>query len=145
MDDIFGADEPTVELLILADHVEVVHGKLYMMGGGWENITVHDFESPVTLNLAVSVLVPWNATNRQHTISVAVQDADAETVANVEGNIVAGRPAHIEHGSTQRSMMSMILPVLFPAPGTYVITASVNEEIGKRLTFRAIAAHSHTH
>jgi len=141
MDDIPSFDEPAVEFLILADHVEAIHGKLYMMGGGWENIAVHDFESPVTLEIAVSVDVPWNATNRPHTISVSVQTADAEILANVDGNIVAGRPATIEHGASQRTMLSMKIPVTFPSAGTYVVVASLNEVPAKRVTFRAIPAH----
>ena len=76
MEDVFGFDEPTVEFVILADHVEAVHGKLYMMGGGWENISVHDFEAPITLQIAASVQVPWNATNRQHLIRVEIQTVD---------------------------------------------------------------------
>jgi uncharacterized protein DUF6941 len=141
MDDIPSFDEPTVEFLILADHVEAIHGKLYMMGGGWENIAVHDFESPVTLEIAVSVDVPWNATNRPHTISVSVQTADGEILANVDGNIVAGRPATIEHGASQRTMLSMKIPVTFPSAGTYVVVAGLNEVPAKRVAFRAMPAH----
>jgi hypothetical protein len=141
MDDLPSFDEPEVEFLILADHVEAIHGKLYMMGGGWENIAVHDFELPVTLEMAVSVDVPWNATNRPHTISVSVQTADGEILANVDGNIVAGRPATIEHGASQRTMLSMKIPVTFPIAGTYVVVASLNEAPAKRVTFRAIPAH----
>ena len=48
--------EPTIEFVILAEHAEVIHGKLYLMGGGWENITVQDFAAPVVLPLAVSLL-----------------------------------------------------------------------------------------
>jgi hypothetical protein len=135
-------DDPTVEFLILADHVEAVHGKLYMMGGGWENIAIHDFESPVTLEMAVSVQVPWNATNKPHPISVTVETADGEILGEVGGNILAGRPATIEHGATQRTMLAMKIPVTLPEPGTYVIVATLNDEVAKRVTFRALAAHA---
>ena len=30
---------PEIEWLILADEAELVNGKLYMMGGGWDRIT----------------------------------------------------------------------------------------------------------
>lgn len=141
MEDLPNFDDPTVEFLILADHVEAVHGKLYMMGGGWENIAVHDFEDPVTLEIAVSVQIPWNATNRPHTVSVSVQTVDGETLGAADGNIVAGRPANIEHGASQRTMLAMKMPVNLPEPGTYVILATVNEEAGERVTFRALPAH----
>ena len=137
-------DEPTVEFLILADHVEAIHGKLYMMGGGWETIGVHDFDEPVQLSLAVGVQVPWNATNRPHTLRVDVQTADAETLADVDANIVAGRPPHIEHGASQRTILAMTIPAILPSPGTYVVVASLNGVVGKRVTFRAQSAH-HPH
>ena len=141
METIPNFDDPSVEFVVLADHVEAVHGKLYMMGGGWENIAVHDFESPVTLEIAVSVLVPWNATNKPHPISVTVETADGEVLGSVDGNILAGRPPTIEHGATQRTMLAMKMPVTLPDAGTYVVVATLNEEVGKRVTFRAIPAH----
>jgi hypothetical protein len=142
MDDILGFDQPEVEFLILADYVEAMHGKVYMMGGGWENIAVHDFESPVTLEIAVAVQVPWNATNKPHPISVTVETADGEILGAVDGNILAGRPANIEHGASQRTMLAMKIPVTLPLPGTYVVVATLNEEVAKRVTFRALAAHA---
>lgn len=141
METIPNFDDPSVEFVVLADHVEAVHGKLYMMGGGWENIAVHDFESPVTLEIAVSVLVPWNATNKPHPIAVTVETADGEVLGAVDGNILAGRPATIEHGATQRTMLAMKIPVTLPDAGTYVVVATLNEVVGKRVTFRAIPAH----
>ncbi|MBV9279281.1 MAG: hypothetical protein JOZ41_04300 [Chloroflexi bacterium] len=145
MDDILGFDQPEVEFLILADYVEAMHGKVYMMGGGWENIAVHDFEAPVTLQAAVGVQVPWNATNRPHTISVEIQTEDGETLATVDGNILAGRPPTMEHGASQRTIFAMKIPVLFPAPGTYVVASQINETPAKRVTFRALAAHPPAH
>ena len=77
--------EPEIEFLILADHVEAVNGKVYMMGGGLEHIGVVDFQSPVLLGLAVGISVPWNATNREHQVSITVQNADAMSLAALDG------------------------------------------------------------
>jgi hypothetical protein len=49
MDDMWGNDGPQIEFLILAEHVEVIHGKLYLMGG-WETMHVAGFDAPVTLS-----------------------------------------------------------------------------------------------
>lgn len=142
MEGVPGLDEPAVEFLILADYVEAVHGKLYMMGGGWENIGVHDFEVPVQLSVAVAVQIPWNATNRTHTLAVEVQTADGEVLESVGTSIVAGRPPHIEHGSSQRTALAFKIPVVLAGPGTYVVEARLNDAIGRRATFAARPVYS---
>jgi hypothetical protein len=134
------ATEPRVEFLILADQVEALNGKLYMMGGGWEKLTVLDFTAPVPLGIAVSIVVPWNASNQQHTVELSVQTADAETLANVTGQFSVGRSAEVEQGASQRSMVALKLPVILPEPGRYVVAARINEGEETRVTFRAIAA-----
>src|SRR5438552_10646637 len=115
--DMLDDDEPTIEFVILAQHAEVIHGKLYMMGGGWENITVHDFEAPVILPLAVSILVPWPATNRPHTVDISIQSADAEVLAEQHRHLTVRRPADIEAGTGQRSMLVLRVPVRAPGTG----------------------------
>ena len=118
--------EPTIEFVILAEHAEVIHGKLYLMGGGWENITVHDFQAPVVLPLAISILIPWPATNRPHTVDIAIQSADAEVLAEQHRHLTVGRPADIEPGTSQRSLLVLRVPVTLPAPGRYVALAGIN-------------------
>ncbi len=53
-----------IEWLILADAAEIVNGKLYMMGGGWNRITANS-ELPLTksFGISISVTVPWSHTN----------------------------------------------------------------------------------
>jgi hypothetical protein len=132
-------DEPTIEFVLLAEHAEVIHGKLYLMGGGWENITVQDFGAPVVLPLAVSILVPWPATNRPHTVDISIQSADAAVLAEVGRRLTVGRPADIEPGTSQRSMMVLRVPVTLPGLGRYVAIASINGTPDARVAFRALA------
>src|ERR671935_99332 len=138
----WGNDESTIEFVILAEHVEAIHGKLYMMGGGWDNITVHDFQAPLILPLAVSILVPWPATNRPHTVRISIQSADAEVLAELDRRLTVGRPAEIEPGMSQRSLLVLRVPVRVPGPGRYVAIASVNGASEAGVTFPAPAAHS---
>ena len=52
-----------------------------------------------------------------------------------------GRPADIEPGTSQRSLLVLRVPVRLPGPGRYVAIASVNGASEARVTFRALAAH----
>jgi hypothetical protein len=143
MDEVWGGAEPEAEFLILAEHVEAIHGKLYMMGGVWETIHVATFDMPVTLSLAVSILVPWNATNRQHSVDVSVQTADGDTLTAEGRQVMVGRPAHIEPGTSQRTLLVLQLTPVLPGPDRYVVVAAVNDAPQKRVSFRAVPAHIH--
>ncbi len=134
------SDQPEVEFLILADRAEVLNGKLYMMGGGWEQIGVTDFSAPVPVSLTVSIQVPWHATNRQHTWGLSVQTQDGADLTELEGNFALGRPPLLEEGASQRAMFAMMLPVTLPSAGTFVIVARINGEESRRIRFRALAA-----
>lgn len=135
--------EPEIEFLILADHAEAVNGKLYMMGGGLEHIGVVDFQSPVFLGLAVGILVPWNATNREHQVSVTVQNADAVPLAALDGQFNVGRPPTIEVGGSQRTIIAAKISVTLSVEGTYVVVGYVNGHPGPPVTFRAVALAHH--
>src|SRR5262249_54509042 len=58
-DDLQTLNEPIVEFFILADYAEAVNGKLYMMGGGWDQSFVKDFSQPVSFSFAIGIQVPW--------------------------------------------------------------------------------------
>jgi hypothetical protein len=87
------------------------NGKLYMMGGRWDSITVQDFQALLVLPLAVSILGPWLATNRPHTVAISIQSADAAVLAEQHRHLAVGRPAEIEPGTSQRSLLAARQPV----------------------------------
>src|SRR6478672_178282 len=92
-----------LEWLILADGAQVVDGKLYLLGGGWDIITVNTgFPTQKHLAVAASFRVPWLETNEKHQIEIEIADADGGSVAKVEGQVIVGRPAGIPVGQTQR-------------------------------------------
>ena len=67
--------------------------------------------------------------------------ACAEVLAELERRLTVGRPADIEPGTSQRSLLVLRVPVRLPGPGRYVAIASVNGTSEARVTFRALAAH----
>ena len=62
-----------VEWLIIADAAQVVGGKLYLMGGGYDRVTLPK-EPPATHNMAVAVAfrVSWHETNVKHDFELEV-------------------------------------------------------------------------
>jgi hypothetical protein len=119
---------PLVEFLLLADRAEAMNGKLYVMGGGWERITTPGPGAAVTISFAVSILVPWNATNRDYSLVITILDADGQPIDfKVDGTLTTGRPPDAIQGQPQRVMLAMpSVPVAFPRGGRYEAIASIN-------------------
>ena len=130
----------SIDFLLVANHVEVINGLLYVSGGGW---TEH--RRPMTpqgpalshLGIGVSVLVPWTATNQAHTLKIVVEDEDATPLLSIDGQINVGRPPTLPAGSEQSVLLGFPLNIQFPHAGTYRAIASVEESgASKHWTFR---------
>jgi hypothetical protein len=124
----------------LADAAEVVNNKLYLIGGGWETLTV-SAALPILHPCAVAVAfrVPWNETNQQHTIEIAIDDQDGTELAQVQGLIEVGRPAGIPLGKAQRVQMAIKLALPLQRLGTYVVTARIEGQEARRTEFYVVA------
>ncbi|MCL4370384.1 MAG: hypothetical protein M1380_05700 [Chloroflexi bacterium] len=131
-------DQPSVDFLILADRAEAVNGKLYMMGGGWDRISVADFSQPQTLSLAMGILVPWNATNTNHNLAVRIETQDATELVAMGLSFNAGRPPTLRPAESQRLVLAFQLALTLPAPGTYVVSALIGDHECKRVVFYAL-------
>jgi len=129
-----------VDFLLLANHVEIVNGLLYTSGAGWT-----DHRRPVFppgspphvshLGVAVSVSVPWSETNQPHVLVVQIEDADANSIARVEGCLNVGRPPSLPVGASQPVMFGFAIDVEFPHAGAYQITAAVDDGEPKHWPF----------
>jgi hypothetical protein len=133
-------ETPTVDFLILADRAEAVNGKLYMMGGAWEHLYVQDLTQPNLISLAVGVLVPWNATNKQHQIRIVIEDSDGQQIGfQAEAGFAVGRPPWADVGVIQRVVIAIpTIPVTIPQLGNYALKAEINGEFVKRVVFRVM-------
>jgi hypothetical protein len=129
-----------VEWLILADAAQVVGNKLYLLGGGWDLLTVNTgFPVRQRCALAASFRVPWNETNVRHAVEIVIATEDQQEVAKVQAQVEVGRPAGIIPGVDQRSQFALDLNLEFKEPGTFVIIASVEGEEQARTYFRVAA------
>ena len=133
-------DQPDVDFLILADRAESIGGKLYMMGGVWDQIGVIDFSKPVLFSIALGILIPWNATNIDHKLHVHLLDEDGNQLFGVEGGFKTGRPPQLAPGSAQHSVLALNISPVLPATGTYRVEATINEAATRTTSFYAFQA-----
>lgn len=130
-------DQPEVDFLILADHAESVNGKLYLMGGAWDQIGVIDFAKPVTFSIALGILIPWNATNQDHQLQVHLLDEDGTRLFRMEGGFRAGRPPQLPQGGAQHNVLAITASAVLPKPGVYSVEATINDGERRTTSFSA--------
>ena len=130
---------PYVDFVIVADRAEAVNGKLYMMGGGWDRLSVADFAQPVQFHIALGVVVPWTATNNQHPVQVELQNEDGATLEpRLEVGILVGRPPEAIPGQSFRAIVTVAASFLLPRPGAYALIATIGSGEGRRAVFHAV-------
>ncbi len=130
-----------VEWLILCDAAQVVGGKLYLLGGGWDVLNVAGaFPTQQRLTIAAAFNVPWTETNRRHEVLIEIADEDGAGLGTIQGQVELGRPPGLPEGSDQRAQLSAEVAVTFARPATFSIIARVNGQEGKRLSFRVVPA-----
>lgn len=128
-----------VEWIILADSAEVVNNKLYLIGGGWDSLTLNSSLPKLhPCAIAVSFKVPWNETNQQHNIEIVVADQDGAQLASLEGQIEVGRPPGIPLGQAQRVQMSMQVMLPLSQLGTHVIIVRIEGQDARTVNFNVV-------
>ena len=68
---------PTIDVALLADAVQAVRGKLFVLGGGWDTLWVRSFPArhpSMAIGLRLRVPSSWRADVLD--LSVDLQDAD---------------------------------------------------------------------
>jgi hypothetical protein len=127
-----GPDGISLDYLVVADAAEVVGGKLYLLGGGWDRMLVPQVPGPpaVPFAVALGINVPWNLTNRKLGFSVDVQDADGGQVAQLAaGEFEVGRPLGLRPGTSQRFQIAMPARPEFGGAGRYAIRCAIDGEV----------------
>src|SRR5438128_2093163 len=108
--------------MMLADHVQVSEGKLFISGGGW----AIGGPGPIQCGVALLFHVPWDFTNRKIRFGVQLLDDDGRPViqagplgdqpVQVGGEFEVGRPAGVKPG-TDINVPLAFNTVLQLAPG----------------------------
>jgi hypothetical protein len=127
---------------LLCDYADEVGGKLYIMGGGWSQVGAN---APLTLALAVKLLIPWDQTNRPHAMRTELVTEDGVPVeqngnpVQVEGQVEVGRPPGITPGTPIDAPIALRFNGLVLAPGRYRWNFQINDETIASASFATVA------
>jgi hypothetical protein len=137
----------------LADSAEVVQGKIYALGAGWNTIYVRNFPAiHRRLAVASTVHVPFTATNTSHKFELklvtedgvdhpigmrADSDGKPVPVRAMGGEFTLGRPPLLVDGDEQVACFAFTIDGMrFNEPGMFSWVISVDGEEESRLPMR---------
>jgi hypothetical protein len=127
--------------MVLCDYAEVVGGKIYIMGGGWDQLRAN---APAPVAVALLVTVPWDQTNVQHELVLALTDEDGHEVSLggpepivQKAQFEAGRPPGVTPGTGQTAPLAFRFPVLPLPVGGYAFVLTIDGAEKARVSFRA--------
>jgi hypothetical protein len=131
---------PSVDFALLADAVQVVQGKLYVLGGGWDTLFVRGVPARYpALGVGLRVRVPWSYTDRGLVIGIDLQDEDGGRVLPgppISQGVRVNRPSGIPEGSDVGIARSFTFNNLtFPSEGAYSFVISIDDDVASRLRF----------
>ena len=124
------AEKERLEWLFLADGAQIAGNKLYLLGAGWDMVSINaGFPAHLHMALAAAFRVPWTATNEKHTFEITIVNEDRnETLVSMAGEFEVGRPPGIPAGSAQRSQIAAEMMAEFQSAGQYVVRVRLNGE-----------------
>ena len=129
-----------VDFALLADAVQAVQGKLFILGGGWHTLYVSSFPARhPSLAIGLRVKVPWSAIGASMRIAVELQDADGAEL------LPGGQVVHVVNvsrrsGKMDRADIGLVRSftfnnLQFENAGDYSFVISVDDEVSARLRF----------
>ena len=131
---------PGVDVALLADAVQAVRGKLFILGGGWDTLWVQRFPArhpSLAIGLRLRVPVSWASDSLK--LSVELQDADGRSLLPHPLSHDIAMPPRSQH-PPDASDFGLIRSftfnnLMFESEGSYSFVISVDDEPVSRLRF----------
>ncbi|MCI0425057.1 MAG: hypothetical protein L0Z49_10035 [Actinobacteria bacterium] len=131
---------PTVDVALLADAVQAVRGKLFILGGGWDTLWVQRFPARhPSLAIGLRLRVPVSWAGDEIRLAVELQDADGRALlprALAHDIRLPGPGQHLPNATDFGLIRSFTFNnLMFQAEGSYSFVISVDDEPVSRLRF----------
>jgi hypothetical protein len=137
---------PSIDVALLADAVQAVRGKLFVLGGGWDTLWVRSFPArhpSMAIGLRLRVPTSWRADVLD--LSVDLQDADGAPLLTkpLSHQVKLPPNPHTSPATDFGVVRSFTFNnLLFSAEGSYSFVISVDGEPVSRLRFMVRARPS---
>ena len=124
-----------IEYLLTADFAEVINGKTYIMGAGWDRLTPPRYPAPIKMGIAVGVRVPFLESNMPHRLTVTLK-AEGHEYFRMEGDLETGRQPG-NRGDATLVPMAVNAAITLGGPQRLELIAEVDGRSMRRITIRA--------
>ena len=131
---------PSVDVALLADSVQAVRGKLFVLGGGWDTLWVPRLPArhpSLAIGLRLRVPVSWHSDSLR--LSVELQDADGKALLPRPLAHDIKLPANAPHppGASDFGLIRSFTfnNLRFDSEGAYSFVISVDDEPVSRIRF----------
>lgn len=131
-------ERTSIDLLLTGDYAEVVAGKLFVMGGGWDKFAPPAYPAQMRVGIATGIRVPYLEANIPHHFSVALTKGDGGELFKVEGDLETGRSPGSRGESTFVPFAANLISTI-EGPQVLELVARVDDSV-RRLSIRAADA-----
>lgn len=128
-------DHTEIDYLLTSDFAEVVNGKTYLMGAGWDSVSPATYPAEIKLGIAVGVRVPFLESNMPHHITIVLR-AESNDYFRMEGDLETGRRPGAR-GESALVPIAVNTRIVLTEPQTLELTAEVDGRSIRRITIRA--------
>ncbi len=137
MNDTVLIEGTSIDFLLTADFAEVVQGKVYLMGAGWDKFAPPAYPAVMRIGLAAGIRVPYLESNVPHHLSVTLRSGDGEDLFKIEGDLETGRPPG-SRGESVLVPLAVNAQVNVSAPQLMELVAEVDGRSTRRISIRAV-------
>lgn len=133
---------PSVDVALLADSVQAVRGKLFILGGGWDTLWVRSFPARhPSLAIGLRLRIPTSWGGDAIRLAVELQDADGSPVFPQPLTQQIRIPSGSDPETTDLGLVRSFTfnNLVFAREGSYSFVISVDNEPVSRLRFRVRA------
>lgn len=131
--------EPSVDIALLADAVQASQGKLFVLGGGWDVLTVRSLPARhPSMGIGLRVRVPWGWRGERVQLEVELQDQDGGSVlpGSLKAPVPVRRPDHLPEGQDLTVVRALTFTnIVFRNEGAYSFVISIDDDVKERLRF----------
>jgi hypothetical protein len=126
----------TIDYLLVADYAEVIGGKSYIMGAGWDRFSPASYPAQLKLGIGVGIRVPYMQANVSHHLTVMLRNSDGLEILKIEGDLETGR-APGSRGESMLVPLAANAQVMIDGSQLLELVAQVGEST-KRVNIRAL-------
>ncbi|MEO8570855.1 MAG: hypothetical protein ABI553_04075 [Chloroflexota bacterium] len=137
-DDLLEPSHALIDFLLVADYAEVIGGKSYIVGAGWDRFSPPSYPAPMRLGVSVGVRVPFTQSNVPQHLAISLRNSDGQDIVAIEADLETGR-APGSRGESTLVPLAANLQVQIEGPQLLELVAQVGESV-KRVNIRAFDA-----